>query len=326
VTWRSLVGAFADEFVDSAETTTRLGSAAWKNFARNTDGEWWGVSATFDSEGVAKPLPERFISDAYREWGFDVLDWKTQCSVQATDEGLRYKQRKLFSGTGCEADSIASTKEQWKLRTSQERIGEDKTITPTGCYSVGPLTIAEGESTVEIETCLTPGKQSGGQHYRVRTVHGFVLVGNEWRMQSVEVHKELYDGPFQDGLDVEGFNAGLASYASGPRLTSEELSGVWTICQQYAYGLADSGSITLLSSGGPVGRRDGADADDDTSGIVFLPEGVWTRTRSKDGDSLSLTVGWLHAEGHQIVFQRDYVDRQLESVVFNSEDQHPGNN
>ena len=72
--------------------------------------------------------------------------------------------------------------------------------------------------------------------------------------------------------------------------------------------------------------RDGADADDDTSGIVFLPEGVWTRTRSKDGDSLSLTVGWLHAEGHQIVFQRDYVDRQLESVVFNSEDQHTGNN
>jgi hypothetical protein len=46
------------------------------------------VTATFDGEtGAPQPLPERYVPEAYREWGVEISDWQTQCSVDAGGGG-----------------------------------------------------------------------------------------------------------------------------------------------------------------------------------------------------------------------------------------------
>ena len=48
--------------------------------ARPPAGEWEGVVVTFDADGKAQPLPDRYVPEAYRDWGVELFDWQSQCS------------------------------------------------------------------------------------------------------------------------------------------------------------------------------------------------------------------------------------------------------
>lgn len=72
-----------------------------------TSGEWNGVSSTFAPDGKVMPLPDMYIPDANKEWGIETTDWQTQCSVRVNDDGMEYTLRRIYSGTGCECDSVA---------------------------------------------------------------------------------------------------------------------------------------------------------------------------------------------------------------------------
>jgi len=51
-----------------------------------TTGEWEGVTASFNADGSPQQLPERFVPDAYREWGVELFDWQSQCSVTTAED------------------------------------------------------------------------------------------------------------------------------------------------------------------------------------------------------------------------------------------------
>ena len=61
--------------------------------------------------------------------------------------------------------------------------------------------------------------------------------------------QEVYHGPYIDGLDVEGYNTGLGSYASLPRLIPDKLLGDWKVTKQHIYQLSKLHNITCMGSG-----------------------------------------------------------------------------
>ena len=97
--------------------------------------------ATFDAHGKAQLLPDRYLPESYREWGIEILDWQTQCSMQTTESGNHCKLRKLFTGAGCEPDAIASVEERWALMTTPERF--DKNIIRLHCQKNGFAKVLE---------------------------------------------------------------------------------------------------------------------------------------------------------------------------------------
>jgi hypothetical protein len=48
------------------------------------------VTASFAPDGAPQPLPERFVPEAYREWGVELFDWQSQCSCNAEGGALRW--------------------------------------------------------------------------------------------------------------------------------------------------------------------------------------------------------------------------------------------
>ncbi|EFJ49817.1 hypothetical protein VOLCADRAFT_117141, partial [Volvox carteri f. nagariensis] len=92
--------------------------ALWDAFASRVQGEWEGVTVTFNAEGAAQPLPERYVPGAYREWGVELYDWQSQSSCLVTQApapgqpgSLRNIFKRLMPTVGCEADAIAYVEE-----------------------------------------------------------------------------------------------------------------------------------------------------------------------------------------------------------------------
>lgn len=54
------------------------------------------------------PLPHLYVPDAYKEWGMEMYDWQTHCSMTVENARLIQTTRKLYTATGCECDSVAS--------------------------------------------------------------------------------------------------------------------------------------------------------------------------------------------------------------------------
>lgn len=84
-------------------------------------GEWIGVSSTYKPDGTVIPLPELYVPESYKEWGIEANEWQTQCSVQVDKGGMEYNLRRLYTGTGCEADSIAKTETIRALECAEYR-------------------------------------------------------------------------------------------------------------------------------------------------------------------------------------------------------------
>jgi hypothetical protein len=89
------------------------------------------VTVTFDGAGARQQLPSNFVPPAYREWGVELFDWASQCSMLATPEGLRYKLRRLMPTVGCEADAVAFTEEGAAAAAGA------LAVLPDGSYSLG---------------------------------------------------------------------------------------------------------------------------------------------------------------------------------------------
>lgn len=84
-------------------------------------GEWVGVSSSYRPDGSVIPLPELYVPESYKEWEIEANEWQTQSSVEIGEDGMEYNLRRLYTGTGCEADSVAKTETIRGLNCDQNR-------------------------------------------------------------------------------------------------------------------------------------------------------------------------------------------------------------
>ena len=47
----------------------------------------------------------QYVPQEFRDWEVRLVDWQTQCSMLATDEGVTYSLKRLMPTVGCEADA-----------------------------------------------------------------------------------------------------------------------------------------------------------------------------------------------------------------------------
>ncbi|GAX80338.1 hypothetical protein CEUSTIGMA_g7776.t1 [Chlamydomonas eustigma] len=189
----------------------------WNEFCERVSGEWDGVTATFSPEGVAIPLPERYVPSAFREWGVELFDWQSQCSMVASTQAksLSYRVRRMMPSVGCEADAIAFTEESTScgIDTSRNsKIMEVKAVFRDGSYYAGPSSMSElAANTVTLEFCIC---KLDKLDTRVRVL---VLLARrevtDWHTRSFEVHFERYEAPYQGGIDLTGCGGGMPGFA-----------------------------------------------------------------------------------------------------------------
>ncbi|GMH46084.1 hypothetical protein BSKO_14048 [Bryopsis sp. KO-2023] len=309
------------------QSTTAIGSDMWDLFTEKTAGEWRGILALYDKDGRAIALPENYVDDAYKEWDVRLFDWQTQCSMKVDENGLDYKLRRLFMASGCEADSVAMTDTVQALKSSEERKSEDKTVTTSGDYSIGPRCLPQGENgEMTVEACF--GRRKMDHRLRVR-VHLKNHASGDlygWRIEEVEVHKEIYQGEYVGGLDVEDFNKPVTKIEKPETYYHGALDNFWLIDSRFTYGVAEDGSLYLKEKFAGLPRELlGWDVQSDQ--FVPLPEGLWCcldvsadpigevawltkeeleSSEDEEAAILSIQVGWLVHEKRVLVCSREY--------------------
>lgn len=238
----------------------------WESFANNVSGEWEGVTATFTPRGEPEQLPEHYVPSAFREWGVELWDWQSQCSSTVSTDGskqLKSTVRRLMPTVGCEADAIAFTEEQCGSSSSSSSStlggstpGSTLLIAKRdGSYNTGPRLWPQDEkvTTMQIEHCLVlPQEEKSSQlRFRVKIVQNFKrawTAGRPWRLVSIDLHKEKYDGPYTGKRELAGCGGGQPGIAQQPHLAAQMLAGSWQTCTDASTSQPDT--ILVDSSGG----------------------------------------------------------------------------
>ncbi|KAG1678874.1 hypothetical protein FOA52_003542 [Chlamydomonas sp. UWO 241] len=279
--------------------------AQFAAFADSSSGEWEGVIATFDADGgKPQPLPERFVPNAFAEWGVVVADWQAQTSMLASaEEGtLQYRVRRMMPTVGCEADAVAWEEESQVLWAGSS----GRPVLPDGSYMAGPSCLSPDDTKASVEVCLAlPNVATGagaGKRSRVRVVthltrHGETKV---WRAARYEVSTERYDTEYRGGgQDLQLLGCHGTRTISDGAVTSEgdaEAAGSggaagWRVAGGHVYdlgvggGAGSSGVPRTLAPGEspPPGLRGWGDT-------TRLPEGLFGRVTVPAGSTEELQI------------------------------------
>lgn len=139
---------------------------------------------------------------------------------------------------GCEADAVAYTSEQLHLFRENE---QNIPIMSDGSYihstwNLSPLKA----SSATVEQCL-PLHNS----HRVRIVHTLQMDGENkaWQTESIDVHHEHRDGPYNGRIELQGCGGGMEAFAEQPPLNSSSLKAEWTVIEGVLLSYNDQGCI-----------------------------------------------------------------------------------
>ncbi|GLC45560.1 hypothetical protein PLESTB_001206300 [Pleodorina starrii] len=295
--------------------------ALWDAFASKVQGEWEGVTVTFNAEGAPQPLPERYVPGAYREWGVELFDWQSQSSCivpqEGTGRGLRNFFKRLMPTVGCEADAIAYVEEAedvWR----EDGGSAVKPVTPAGGYVAAPAELpARGKA--KVEACLAaPGGRS-----RLRAVVTLMQhwESKEWQLAFVDLSRETYDGPFNGGVELSGCAGGGKPFAKEPATSPQQLGpgSSWLAKEVYRYAIsAGTTGLELQPGAGLAAPAASVATAADSAAVMMLPLGVWVSCAGAKSD-VRVEVGALRGDSEREVAVCRYAEGRLAEVVLASE-------
>ena len=264
-------------------------STEWKDFGRRVSGEWDGVSATFDTDGQPRQLPEYYVPQAYRDWDVQLYDWQCQCSMLCNEEGMTYVTRKLMPTVGCEADAIAFTEEKGASSW------ENAVVTEHGLATRGP---GDAISKEDVFDCTAehvfPLEEDTK---RIRIVHLLKRMGAErkWKIQGIEMYLEKKDGPYTGRRELAGCGGGMDPFATTDPVSIDSLS-LFTSDTSKASGVRHVNGAKVDVCGEAWGFLDHVDAD----AFVGLPRNCWSAFSCETLDnqvSILLQTGVLSSDG-----------------------------
>ncbi|GIL54250.1 hypothetical protein Vafri_9826 [Volvox africanus] len=289
----------------------------WDAFANKVQGEWEGVTVTFNAEGSAQPLPERFVPGAYREWGVELYDWQSQSSCLVTQgpsngPSLRNIFKRLMPTVGCEADAIAYVEEAedvWKADGGSLV----KPVTPAGGYVAAPAKLA---GRTKVEVCLAaPASQT-----RLRATLTLMQhwESKQWQVTFVDLSRETYDGPFNGGVELSGCAGGGKPFAKEPVTLPEQLIGGWTATDVYRYRKSsdETGGLELQLGPGQGSTFSVASIEGGTT--ILLPLGAWVSCDAAESE-VRIVVGALRGESERGIAVCSFVEGCLSEVALATE-------
>lgn len=305
-----------DSQPNSSFCLERCRSSLWEEFSEAASGEWDGVTVTFDSGGSPKQLPEYYVPEAYREWGVELFDWQSQCSMLASDGTLKYCVRRLMPTVGCEADAIAFTEE------SHEAFGTEHgcaVYASDGSFARSP----EGLDNLEMYECsaehCVPLDRSN--FMRLRAVQYFKRFGPDkhWKLSELEMHIERKEGPYTGRRELAGCGGGMPTFGTSPARDSHSLRALagesWT---------ATGVRLSKENFGGDVRVNSVVDEIwsipewSKSDALVCLPRDAWMSS-CVSGNDLDLIFGVVLDEGKTMRISRQCIDngtmREMELLL-----------
>jgi hypothetical protein len=269
----------------SASETSTPAKSNWDSFSATVSGEWDGVTVTFDRDGEAQQLPEYYVPQAYRDWGVELYDWTSQCSMLADATGLQYTLRRLMPTVGCEADAVAFTED---LQAMFPPGGA--AITAEGGYSTGPSSDLSSKDLfkAQSEHCFpleTPGQ-------RIRIVHNLKRMGAEgvWKVLSLEVHTERWDGPYNGRRELAGCGGGMDPFSQTTVTEINSLQGIWKVVDGVCH-VADDGRHVV-----DIGTSTGIEIAS-LPELTRLPLGAWSSAQIVGDADVEIVAGVLLTTG-----------------------------
>jgi len=289
----------------AAETPAAIPATAnttWDSFSAAVSGEWDGVTVTFDRDGEAQQLPEYYVPQAYRDWGVELYDWTSQCSMLADVTGLQYTLRRLMPTVGCEADAVAFTEDLQAMFTPG-----GAAITAEGAYSTGPSANLSSKEVfkAQSEHCFpleTPDQ-------RIRIVHNFKRMGIEgvWKVFSVEVHSERLDGPFNGRRELTGCGGGMDPFSQTPVVETETLKGMWKVVEGFRHVAGDNQQVTDIDTSASIDIAS-------LPGLTGLPLNAWSSAQIVGDADVEIEAGVLLATGKMKAVRQSIKDGKLSST------------
>lgn len=257
-------------------------------------GEWFGHEVSFSPRtGLPLQIPDRYIPDAFREWGVDINAFECLTSSTVLSEGtLLVKRTRALPTVGCEADAIIP-----EVRETEFSVRDERSLNggfSDGCVSCGPIVL---EMDSRFQAVLVDPQDTKS---RVRVDFGRV----DEKVGRIDVFFENWQGAFCGGQVLPGCGGGSQSFADEKRLNPEHLQGNWSVERQ-SYKVGDEN----LTEGEPftVSRQEMSDIS------IALPRGLSVDV-TLQGDGRDVVVGWLRGDQRLIVRRQYDSDGKLLSV------------
>jgi hypothetical protein len=278
-------------------TATADNNTNWGTFANAASGEWDGVNVTFDRDGEAQQLPEYYVPQAYRDWGVELYDWQSQCSMLADATGLQYTLRRLMPTVGCEADAVAFTEDLQAMFTPG-----GAAITADGGYSTAPAADLSSKEVFKAQSEHCFPLEVPDQ--RIRIVHNLKRMGAEgvWKVLSLELHRERRDGPHNGRRELAGCGGGMDPFSQKPAVEISSLEGKWKVVEGVTYVAADqeggrAGGGRMVATV-EVGEASNVGLDiASLPGVVGLRLGAWSAAQIVGDADVEIAAGILLENG-----------------------------
>ena len=180
----------------------------WEDFVAAHAGEYAGAAATFDgATGRATPLPERYVPDAFKEYGVDVMEWQivTRGAMTNDGDGLRLETSRLYPEAGCEygKSDVATTASVDVCAGGQM----GKMFIVQGCYADGPKILPKCVEGAEATFLFAFAEEdSPGERRRVEiTVKAAPGEKRNWKTSKIDVtHETSSDSGLKAKSPAEG--------------------------------------------------------------------------------------------------------------------------
>ena len=171
----------------------------------------------------------------YSDWDVTLYDWQSQCSMQPQSSGIKCLLKRILPTVGCEADAQTFNEEKRQLFETSNG-STQHAILDNGSYTTASAQDLNGQTSLRAEHCLVTAEKK-----RIRLVQHLKAAepSGSWQLQSVEMHHEYHDGPYNGGASLSGCGGGMSNFAESPRLEEAQLEQDWIVQSGISYNVSE---------------------------------------------------------------------------------------
>ncbi len=182
-----------------------------QQFASKSGGEFVGFEARFDARtGNALEVPDRFVPQEYRDWNVPVNGLEENYS-EAIDDTLLFGKRQLIDvKVGCQEDAVSADANTFSIDLGKT---DENTAFPSGCLSARLPSLSSSERVL-----FSLIFRDSRERRRVQVEFSACPKDAEYPFgKEVIVRREMYDQPYNGGVQLIGCGGKVESFVSFER-------------------------------------------------------------------------------------------------------------
>ncbi|EME32200.1 uncharacterized protein Gasu_06120 [Galdieria sulphuraria] len=257
-------------------------------------GEWIGYSATYEIDsGKVVHVPEKWVPDAFIDWGVIVNGLEHMTSAVLDGDLLRIKETLILPKVGCEEDSVAVDISEYQIPYKSVAF----VPFPGGSFSYGPTSLQGDGSRLDILTHMAFSHSTESERW---TRLGVTV---SFETKRIHLVKEEWNSEYNGGQSLIGCGGNIEAFDDDQRLDPSDLL-------QFQKG----NKITWSKDLGMEMQQDTDCAVPWTVDRIlfdwYLPANAHVRCFYGEDDRFCLQTGWLATPSQYFLVSREYNHQQ----------------